>query len=878
MTDRVRYRLAILSVAVLLSPACAMAAAAPPADSVPITIADHAGVSRDGELVTFGIPLPRDWQVIDPAALQLSDEAGESAPAQFQVLARWGASPAKKSAPVKWLLVNCRQSIDANGRRTLTLRKGPSAATLPQRLTIDTTRAGRLTVDTGAATFVINTDSRFNLLEQVTLGGQLLLQPLPPRDAIAYRAIDGLSVVPGGQPDFTPRKTAAVVERSGPLSVIVRVAGSILDERQRAILDYTARWHFAAGSSDVRLDFTVENNHPVIPRADDNQPTNVHNQGAVNSVHVGDMQLKLRLRDAGAPLIVRTEQDTGITQPSSPLRLYQDSSGTDTWNNYVDEVGWPGNEAAAAPRLQSYCELPGYEISGGGLRAPRTGRQALGWMTASRASDNGPSLTVAVRDFWQNFPKALEASPDGTIAVNLFPNGSQFRHNLRVGEEKTHTVLLHFARGPIDAAESERMARAFNQPLFGVAPADWYARSGTLGDVPAADLARWPLYERYVRIAFEPNPDFDPGRDDPNYGNRTLRQVQEHYNFFGWQDYGDVPLDYEAFGERQAGQMNLKYWYVYGMFLQFCRSGEPRWLEIARPAAWHLADVDFLHTPDEGPQHWCHGAYFGHSQHDEPGNLNPNRNGNSPSVDLFFGVPDLLLAYHLTGESRFRDVALEGLPAMQAMSEFSNFADPILLRERANLIFAYIEACRETGDERWRSELRKIVRATCDLKNKGWVSDPERFFRGRPDDFLSMFQFCQVVWTLGRYLDFCQEYELKDDLGVGAALTAYADFLVKFAMRDYTPGRAAMPSQVRGNRDHPDVYLEINNWSLLAADVLAYAAKYSGDRHYLDAAEKFYQTGVIDPVWQDDPPVFLATKDLVNACHWGLVYMNQQGR
>jgi hypothetical protein len=876
--QRMLHWLSGLALAILFPPIGVSAADTPSPASVPITIADRAGVAHDSELVTFGIPLPRDWQVADPATLQLVDETGQPILAQFNVLARWGAPLAEMSAPVKWLLVNCCSSVEANGRRTLTLQTGAAARAPPVPLRIYTSQPGRLTVDTGAATFVINTDSRFNLLEQVTLGGQSMLQPLPPRDAIAYRGVDGLSVVAGGRPDFTPRKTSVVVERSGPLSAVIRVAGSIPDDRQRAVLDFTARLHFAAGRNDVRLDFTVENNHPVIARADDNQPTNVHNQGSVNSVYIGDLQLKLRLRDANGPLTVRTEQETEITQPSLPLRLYQDSSGTDTWNNYVGHVGWPGNEAPAAPRLQSYCTLPGYEISGGGLGAPKAGRQALGWITASRASDNGPSLTVAMRDFWQNFPKALEAAPDGTVAVNLFPRGSQFRHNFRVGEEKTHSVLLHFARAPTNAAESERLARAFNQPLFGVAPAEWYTSTGALGEVPAADFARWPLYERYVRIAFEPNPDFDPGRDDPNYGNRTLRQVQEQYNFFGWQDYGDVPLDYEGFGERQAGQMNLKYWYVYGMFLQFCRSAEPRWLDVARPAAWHLADVDFLHIPDEGPQHWCHGAYFGHSQHDEPGNLNPNRNANSPSVDLFFGVPDLLLAYHVTGEERFRDVALEGLPAMEAMSAFSNFADPILLRERANLIFAYIEACRETGDEHWRAELRQIVQATCDLKSKGWVSDPERFFRGRPDDFLSTFQFCQVAWTLGRYLDFCREYGLKDDLGVSAALAAYADFLVKFAMREYTPGRAAMPSQVRLDRDHPDVYLEINNWSLLAADVLAYAAKFAGDPRYLDAADKFYQTGVIDPVWQDDPPVYLATKDLVNACNWGLVYMNHRNR
>lgn len=59
------------------------------------------------------------------------------------------------------------------------------------------------------------------------------------------------------------------------------------------------------------------------------------------------------------------------------------------------------------------------------------------------------------------------------------------------------------------------------------------------------------------------------------------------------------------------------------------------------------------------------------------------------------------------------------------------------------------------------------------------------------------------------------------------------------------------------------------------ADVMAYAAKYSGEKRFLEAAAPFYATGTIDPVWQDDPPVYLASKDLVNSLNWGLVYMNQ---
>ncbi|HSA02560.1 MAG TPA: hypothetical protein P5055_17660, partial [Candidatus Paceibacterota bacterium] len=526
-----------------------------------------------------------------------------------------------------------------------------------------------------------------------------------------------------------------------------------------------------------------------------------------------------------------------------------------------------------APRLQSFCTKPGFEISGAGKTL--TGRQALGWATVYRSEDRGPRLELGLRDFWQNFPKAIEIQTNGLVAIDLFPNGEVFRHNLRVGEEKTHTVLLHFGIGPEAAEISAQRARTFNSPLWLHSPSDWFSHSKALGEVPMRDLSRWPLYEHYVEIAFTPNPDFNPEIHDPNFGNSTLREVIERYNFFGWQDYGDVPLDYEAFGPQQAGQMNLKYWYLHGMLAQYARSNDERWLDLALPAARHLADIDYLHIPDPGIQHWVHGGYFGHSNHDEPGYLNPNRNSNSPSIDLFFGVPDLLLAYHLTGEERFREVALEGLEAMLNQSQFGDFTAPYLYRERANLIFGYLEGYRHTGEDRWLTALHTLVGETAKLSNKPWLNNPTSF---RPEEnwhWLSSFSLSQILWTLGRYLDFCEEYDLRDNLGVTQALTGYSDFILRHFSQEYRPGRMATWNAFYFYDPHEDPYLEINDWALVTADALAYASKYSGRTNYLEAAGKFYATGTIDQVWEDDPPVYMATKDLVNALNWGLVYMQQ---
>jgi len=102
------------------------------------------------------------------------------------------------------------------------------------------------------------------------------------------------------------------------------------------------------------------------------------------------------------------------------------------------------------------------------------------------------------------------------------------------------------------------------------------------------------------------------------------------------------------------------------------------------------------------------GALLRHSNHDEPGNLNPNRNSNSPSVDLFFGVPDLLLGYYVTGNGVFARSPWR-FGAMLNESQFTDLTSPFLYRERANLIFAFIEGYRQTGDARWLNALRTVV-------------------------------------------------------------------------------------------------------------------------------------------------------------------------
>lgn len=58
-----------------------------------------------------------------------------------------------------------------------------------------------------------------------------------------------------------------------------------------------------------------------------------------------------------------------------------------------------------------------------------------------------------------------------------------------------------------------------------------------------------------------------------------------------------------------------------------------------------------------------------------------------------------------------------------------------------------------------------VVRATADLsKKQGRLTSPSTYRRA--DQWLSSSQLSQILWTCGKYLDFCNEYGITDDLGL----------------------------------------------------------------------------------------------------------------
>jgi hypothetical protein len=820
--------------------------------NVTLTVSNPLIAARTSEAVTSGIPFPRNLNLTDPSPLRLLNGSGQPVPVQFTPLARWGGAPDDTGQPIRWLLLDFQADVPASGTASYRLVNSTSVTpTYPTLIVTDT--AAAVTVDVGSAQFSISkTDGR--------LAAPHAAAPLL-----------GRATAPDGTSYSTSGPITVTISLSGPMRVSVHVQGAYRDVGGTPLLDYTSRYWFYAGQPIVRLFHTVENNTPC-PLVEYEQ-LDCYDIGSGGSVSVADLSLVLPTNLGGS----LTYQAAGEGTPVSgslmdDLLLYQDSSGTDHSNTYPTFTDWEGNPLDTRPRMQAYVSFRGYRTTLGGTTV-ETGDQAAGWV--SIAGDGG-SWAIGVRDFWQNFPKALRARPDGTLEIGLFPDEfgpSDYAFSLRAGEHKTHEVLLSLSPTlpPLHT-------------LLAQAPPQWYAQSGAFGLTALPNWTDWPDHEQYIAYQLDTSPEH-AGHED--YFENILHAI-ESTDFYGIFDYGDWPIDYEGY---EVAPLNCKYDNDYGMWLQWARSGDPRWLQLAQAADRHFADVDILHNLHT-PRHWGDGIAFGHSYHDEDGFLNPHRNYGGSHPDTAFGVQGMLLAYYVTGYEKAYDSALEladcieyrlhndrhlcdTFPACSGEGYGLGESDGLYeagSRPAANGLSAAVAAYRATGDPRYLAVADAVVdwaRASEQPYIDGPIAGDGRMMRPW---MLNMY-----LRALADYMEMREEFGLPDTYGARDSFLAYTNWLRTYPWIDLDPidtgPRAAYPYEWwfddRAENDTPDVV----NWLLLGADAMAYAHHLSGEADYLERATRLFRTGSRDPWFEGDPNIYAESKETINSITFGHVFL-----
>ncbi len=762
----------------------------------------HSHIEENGaqgvEPITIGLPMARGL-CADPHRLRLSDSGGGDIPLQRRVLARW------PDGSIKWVLLDFQHRASA-ARTTYTLACGASApAECPDPLVVDTA-GGEIAIQTAGARFTI--DKSAFPFKEVLLNG---------RDVLA-RDRCGLDVEDAGGRKFALGVDEAVVEDAGPLRGVVRVAGSLIgDARER--LEFEARLHFFAGLPAVRVALTLKNPRRASHRG------GFWELGDAGSVLLRDVSFRLALRtDAPSTAWCSPEAGVPLQSTSGRVEVYQDSSGGDNWMSPVHL----NRENRVPNSFRGYA----LRIGSGEGRGDRATPQVA-------IAADGMALSLAMPEFWQNFPKAMEADA-GSVVLRLWPAQYADAHELQGGEQKTHVFVVEFTT----AAAGVGSTGWHRRPSVAAAAPAWYGASGAIPFLGVGSDDLFPVHRGLVEAAI----------DGPDCFERKREVVDE----YGWRNFGDLYADHEAVFHREpttfVSHYNNQYDAIRGFGLQFMRTGDPRWWRAMEQLAAHVIDIDIYHAVDDKAAyngglfwHTCHHLAAGRSTHRSypkapgtdgggPGNehnysggltLHYFLTGNRPSLDTVVG-----LARWVGNMDDGRETPLALLTSaptgLASSTDTPGYHGPG--RGAAYSIDALLDGYRLTGNRPFLDTaeglIRRCIHPTDDVGARDLL------------DIEPKWSYTLFLQTLGRYLEF------KHEIGELNAMYAYArESLLQYArwMVDHespyldTPGRLEFPNET---------------WVAQEArksEAFDFAARHStGEerQRFLDKAASFWRYGI----------------------------------
>jgi hypothetical protein len=233
--------------------------------------------------------------------------------------------------------------------------------------------------------------------------------------------------------------------------------------------------------------------------------------------------------------------------------------------------------------------------------------RADGWVDLSGRAFG---LTVAVRDFWQLYPKAFRLAGD-RLRIDLcpdFPQGTYDacteleqiklyyylmggRYRVMQGMRKQHELWLGFHRGGFTPGAAD-LARAAQEPLIAVCEPDRYASTGVFGEILPASTGRFADYEKVCAQVL-----------------KSCLGRRDAAHEYGMLNFGD------QWGERKVNWANGEYDHHHAMLMEFARTADRRWYFLGEKAARHAIDVDTCHFGQRAGGEWIHsmghtGGYF----------------------------------------------------------------------------------------------------------------------------------------------------------------------------------------------------------------------------------------------------------------------------
>ena len=345
-------------------------------------------------------------------------------------------------------------------------------------------------------------------------------------------------------------------------------------------------------------------------------------------------------------------------------------------------------------------------------RIVREGRRFGGIVSAETSAG---VCTVAVRNFWQNYPKALRVGPEG-IEVGICPDvaGSSYKvggyeedrlyyyladgaYKLKCGMSRTHELFYGFAPAT-ERAELQREAKAFiAMPLVRAEPKVYHS-SGVMSD-SARKGASLADYEVWVDSAL-----------------KKFLAYRRKTRAYGMMNYGDW------FGERRYNWGNMEYDTPWVFLVEHLRGGCDEWFDLGAEAAKHLVDVDTCHaSPGAGAVAGQYAHCMGHVGGYYPSGYREMATAVGGMSHTHTWVEGLFLYYGLTGDERAFENAKATCDRMAA-SVMPKTYDFTNCRDSGWLLVHLCAAYEATCDRRYVEAAHVVVERVLERQREsgGW--------------------------------------------------------------------------------------------------------------------------------------------------------------
>ena len=701
--------------------------------SIPIVFTHDPERKPIGWPVTRGVPLP-EGRLREADGLGVIDPEGARVPSQCKTLCRW------PDGTVKWVLVDFQadaaSSVASSSGEVYTLTDVKAGDGQPKKqsnpvapVRIEETES-ELLVDTGAMQFRVGRH-RYGLFRSVSLAHESP-EPSPERSPAACRrggqgprvadhgiggdarariresASDGRLVRrlygPGGicRASLADDSYTVNVEEQGPLRTVIRLESA---------LEADVPMHHYAGYRPVRC------------------ITRIHAYAGHAFVRV--LQTHIFTCNPREVEIEDLALDIPVPFSRSGLQYAFGSCGVQTDGSIGVETGTldHGERLRLAQKLDNQVQVihgrPGLE------RTIAENAACEGW---AMLDDGVSGVGVAFRNMAEEYPSAIELAGDGgvTVYARHDPDGSRLslaRYAEEVawhegegvyadgtGIAKTTEFFVHYFTGDQRGAAVEIMRCAVSPPHASVSP-DWMAHREATGGFLAGGSERKPDISPEVVLAAE--------RMLTGFADWLARNIQLG-RWYGYLDYGDVRATWDEEendwkSQGRWGWCNSEWDPRHAVWIQYIRTGDPRFFELGEAMTRHSVDVDTCHWHPFRP--YMVGGCYRHGV---------DHFSDEPCASHTF-IDNWIDCYYLTGDGRTLETIREAGAFFLRYRWTEDPSFSFSLRSIANTLRGLLYVYEATGEDRYlrRAEEVYTVIARGQNEDGSWhkrfqVATPDR--------------------------------------------------------------------------------------------------------------------------------------------------------